>query len=270
MSYYDVLGVSRDASTDDIKKAYRKLAMQHHPDRGGDPEVFKKVSEAYETLSDPQKRQELDHPPQNPFSNFFQPSRRAPKQHQYTINVSLEDAFKGTRKTLRITRQPPCPPCGGHGMVLQELRMGPFVQSIQQPCGYCGGRGTRGVQEQIMVTLELPRGTPDGAQMSRDDITFTIHVEPHPVFTRRGPLLVWERKISFEESVNGTTLECPHFDGPVEIDTRQWGVLDPRKEYQYQDLLVIKFDVQYPSEGAWRCFFLPDINGQRDNPECDP
>ena len=59
-SYYDVLGVKRDASDDEIKKAFRKLAAKYHPDAGGDEAKFKEVSEAYTTLSDPQKRREYD------------------------------------------------------------------------------------------------------------------------------------------------------------------------------------------------------------------
>ena len=59
-SYYDILGVKRDASDDDIKKAFRKLAAKYHPDAGGDEQKFKEVSEAYTTLSDPKKRREYD------------------------------------------------------------------------------------------------------------------------------------------------------------------------------------------------------------------
>ncbi len=60
---YEVLGVPRDATDEDIKRAYKKLAMQHHPDKGGDAEQFQKISQAYETLSDPEKRRQLDIPP---------------------------------------------------------------------------------------------------------------------------------------------------------------------------------------------------------------
>jgi curved DNA-binding protein CbpA len=59
-NYYDVLGVKRDASQDEIKKAFHKLAQKHHPDMGGDAEKFKEISEAYSTLSDPEKRKEYD------------------------------------------------------------------------------------------------------------------------------------------------------------------------------------------------------------------
>lgn len=66
MNYYDILDVTKDASADVIKKQYKKKALKHHPDRGGNAEMFKKISEAYQTLSDPEKKHEYDNP--NPFS----------------------------------------------------------------------------------------------------------------------------------------------------------------------------------------------------------
>ena len=60
MNYYDILGVSREATAQDIKTAYRKLAMEHHPDRGGDESHFQKISQAYDTLGDPNKRSRYD------------------------------------------------------------------------------------------------------------------------------------------------------------------------------------------------------------------
>ena len=62
MNYYDILGVNQQASPDDLKKAYKKASMQHHPDRGGDESKFKEINEAYSTLKDPQKRQQYDNP----------------------------------------------------------------------------------------------------------------------------------------------------------------------------------------------------------------
>ena len=68
MEYYEILEVDKNASLDAIKKQYKKLALKYHPDRGGDPEKFKQLSEAYQTLSNPEKRRQYDAP--NPFQNF--------------------------------------------------------------------------------------------------------------------------------------------------------------------------------------------------------
>lgn len=125
MDYYSVLGVDRSASQDDIKKAYRKLAMKHHPDRGGDNQHFQEISEAYNVLSDPQKRQQYDNPPQGNFGGFgfggdphdindifsqiFGHHRRGnPFQQQQEpvyrtrVAVSLQEAYRGEKKVLQM------------------------------------------------------------------------------------------------------------------------------------------------------------------------
>jgi len=71
MDHYTLLGVGRNANQDEIKQAYRKLAAKHHPDRGGDTATFQKIQEAYNTLSDPEKKQQYDNP--NPFNNMNGP-----------------------------------------------------------------------------------------------------------------------------------------------------------------------------------------------------
>ena len=72
IDHYSTLGVSKNSNADDIKKAYRKLASQHHPDKGGDTSTFQKIEEAYRILSDPQQRQQYDNPMMqgNPFQGF--------------------------------------------------------------------------------------------------------------------------------------------------------------------------------------------------------
>ena len=102
MDYYSILGVPKNASSEQLKKAYKKQSMQHHPNRGGDEAKFKEVNEAYSTLKDPQKRQQYDNPqPQfnfntgnmggHPFDDIFgQMHRRQRRNHDVTININLD------------------------------------------------------------------------------------------------------------------------------------------------------------------------------------
>lgn len=309
MSLYEDLGVPRDASPEDIKKAYRTLARTHHPDKGGDAEKFKKVQEAYETLSDPEKRQNYDQfgtaggPPQGPTGGGFPPDlfahmfggggpfgfsqgprRRADADH--TLTISLEEAYRGVTKNMKITLQricrecvTKCGPCGGRGSVARQ--MGPFAMS--QPCGACGARGStnkgcagcnfqKNKFENLNLELKIPRGVDSGAVLTArglgeqaqsdaeeaGDLHFHIKVQDHPHLMREGKDLIFHTKISFEESVNGKVLTVPHFDGPIEVDTRQWGPLDPREDYivpfkgmQEGGRLRLSFDIKYPGPGKY-------------------
>lgn len=122
MDYYSILDIPKTASHDEIKKAYRKLAMKHHPDRnGGDDTQFKKIQEAYDVLIDSDKRQQYDNPFSNQqqfgfntgnqdfdsiFSQFF--GRRPPPHNQIqtfrtSVTVSLVDAFKGSSHVMQLS-----------------------------------------------------------------------------------------------------------------------------------------------------------------------
>lgn len=168
-NYYEILGVQRGASADEIKSAYRKLAMKYHPDRNqGSEEAaekFKEINEANETLSDPEKRKqydfELDHPGmgggggfggfggfEGGFSDIFEGifgggfggfgGGRAARQTvgakvQVEMPLSFMDAAKGCRKTFRYKRNASCECCNGTG-----AKGGTEFSS----CSHCGGTGT--------------------------------------------------------------------------------------------------------------------------------
>ncbi|NMG27453.1 molecular chaperone DnaJ [Aromatoleum evansii] len=171
--YYDVLGVNRDAADDEIKKAYRKLAMKHHPDRNPDnkeaEEKFKEAKEAYEILSDAQKRGAYDrygHAGVDPsagagpggqgfdgfadaFSDIFgdifgggggrgRSNVYRGADLRYNLEISLEEAARGAEKTIRIPTVEECDTCHGSGAK-------PGTQP--KPCPTCGGAGQVRIQQ---------------------------------------------------------------------------------------------------------------------------
>lgn len=133
-NYYEILGVSKDATQDEIKKVYRKLALQYHPDKnpdGGDK--FREISEAYETLSDIVKRKEYDFKLDNPnygqqsnhvndmFNSFFnrhtnfnQRNMRVPEK-LIDLNVGVLESYNNSSKTINYLRKDKCGSCSGTG-----------------------------------------------------------------------------------------------------------------------------------------------------------
>jgi len=308
MDPYASLGVQKGCAEGDIKKAYRKLAMQHHPDKGGNPEEFKKIQGAYDILSDPQKRQNFDQfgnpdgPTQGGFpggmpdifaqmfggGNPFQqqqaqgPRRRNDAHHEFSIPMA--DSFHGVHKHLRVGLHKPCmkcrqkcPACHGQGMI--RIQMGPMV--MQQPCPTCGGQGcsrsgckdckSQGhIVEQLNLEVVIPAGIEDGGRVickslgeqpqnpneEAGDLIFTVRIQNHAEFMRQGDDLLWSTKISFVDSVNGKKITIPHFAGDIDVDTADWGVLDPREDYIIpgkgfrNGRLRVQFNVVYPSAKA--------------------
>jgi molecular chaperone DnaJ len=173
--YYEILGVPRDASTEDIKIAFRKLARQFHPDVSKEPdaeEKFKEINEAYGVLSDPQKRARYDQYGRAglgemggmpdyatmDFSDIFEQffginmggggrSRRPRRGRdlQVSLELTFEEAVFGVEKTVEVTRNETCGTCRGSGA---EPGTNP------QRCGTCGGRGeVRQVRQTIFGSM---------------------------------------------------------------------------------------------------------------------
>ena len=170
--YYGILGVDKNASADEIKKSYRKLSKQYHPDVNPEgAERFKEIAEAYDTLSNPDKKQKYDNPVSNMFGgdasiedllkhmgfnrNPFGGQRRPSVPEKIImLDITALDSFKGTTQQVNYKREIACNTCGGSGgdrtgcgtcggvgYRVRQMGQSPFQQIIQETCPSCTGRG---------------------------------------------------------------------------------------------------------------------------------
>ena len=242
--YYEVLGVDKSVSDDELKKAYRKAAKKYHPDLNpGDKEAeqkFKEVNEAYEVLSDKEKRARYDqfgHAGVDPnygagtggygggftgdfgdlgdiFSSFFgggfgggrQSNPNAPRRGNDTaaaVNLSFEEAAKGCRKTVKVTKIDNCKECGGSGIVKGEE-----VVEIKIPAGVAEG----------MVVNVPGKGNAGQHNGVNGNIQVYITEEPNDTFVRDGNDVIYNLLLDFPTAVLGGTVEVPTIDdGKVKI-----------------------------------------------------
>jgi len=289
--YYEVLGINKDADEEAIKKAYRKLAMKHHPDRNPDnpkPEDhFKEAKEAYEMLSDANKRAAYDrygHAGVDPsaagaggqgFSNFSDAfgdifgdifgqtsggrggrsgvSRGA--DLRYNLEISLENAAKGTETKIRVpsmvscepckgsgakpgTTPKNCPTCEGHGQVRMQQGFFSIQQTcprchgtgkiIPEPCPTCSGAGR--TKQHKTLSVKIPAGVDEGDRIRlagegeagqsggpSGDLYVQLHLKPHAVFQRDHDDLHCEMPISFTTAALGGEIEIPTLDGAAKM-----------------------------------------------------
>jgi len=253
MSHYETLGISKDATDQQIKKAYRKLSLKNHPDKGGDPEVFKAITEAYSVLSDPEQREQYDNPaPENPFEAMFgnmfgrqshQQQVRQCEPIQVQLEVTLNEVYTGASKEITIPVTTicdqcefvKCDRCNGSGVVQVTRQLGPFQQISRQQCPGChsGHSGTgcdncsnKGfVQENKTLNLDIPKTieTGNGIKISTEgnelhnhvkgDIIVFFKVKPHPDFTREGVNLGYTLDLSLVEALRGYNKIVELLDG---------------------------------------------------------
>lgn len=164
-NYYDILGVSKEATQEEIKKIYRKLAIQYHPDKNPDgAEKFKEISEAYDILGDVEKRKKYDNKLNNPFSPLDDILNHQHFRNTYRQNIVPEkfidvklgvlESYSGVVKTITYQRRTDCESCNGSGgdritcvncngsgFLQQRVGTGFFVQIIQTACPSCSGNG---------------------------------------------------------------------------------------------------------------------------------
>ncbi|MBI2304256.1 MAG: J domain-containing protein [Chloroflexi bacterium] len=264
--YYQILGISRNASEKEVKQAYRRLARRHHPDvNPGDKQAeerFKEINEAYEVLSDAEKRKKYDQfgdnwqyadqmgqgePRRYPwgpqagetfagsgfddltdddlggiFDRLFRSSPggqtfRRPRQGENVeqpTEITLEEAYQGTQRTILLQAEEPCPDCRGTGGVLGAR------------CATCRGAGK--VLHPRRLEVKIPPGVTDGSRVrvagagrhggrrgSAGDLYLAIKVKPHDLFQRRNSDLHVEVPISLFTAILGGEVEVPTLKGKV-------------------------------------------------------
>ena len=258
--FYDVLGVSRGASEKEVRSAYRKLARKHHPDvNPGDKSAetrFKEINQAYEVLSDADKRKKYDkygdkweYADQieeaqrqrgqrfqyggnggagsyeftdmgdlgdlgSVFGNIFRRgggartmSRRG-SDVQQPVEVTLEEAFHGTARTLEMLSTEPCPTCGGSGQIAGAT------------CHTCQGAGM--LQRPRRLEVKIPAGVATGSKVRiakegqpgigggrKGDLLLVVTVRPHPRFERKGDDLYEDVDVPLTTAVLGGEAEVP-------------------------------------------------------------
>ena len=191
---YQTLGINRDANADEIKRAYRKLASQHHPDKGGDKNKFQEIEQAYRTLSDPNSRAQFDNPHPfggininvggsahpfdfetifNMFGTNINPHQRMRQIARMSLWITLTDVAQGGRRTVSVGTQ-----------------QGTQAIEIEIPMGINDGE-----------TVQYPQVAPGGLDLQ---ITFRIH--PNPAWTRNALHLTQEHTVSVWDLILGTEI----------------------------------------------------------------
>ena len=210
MDYYSILGVDKNADEQTIKKAYKRLAMQHHPDKGGDENKFKEINEAYATLSNPQKKAQYDNPHAggfgfshgsqgfdfndvfgagSPFDTIFQRHRNQTPMFRTPVQVSLRQAYTGATHMLELQTN----------------------------------------QGKKVLNITIPKGVVTGQQLRYDNVIgqgsiliIDFYVQPDSFFERKGANLYSKHNISVLDLIVGHKFKFTTLSGSVlEVKVRE-------------------------------------------------
>jgi curved DNA-binding protein len=206
MSHYQTLGVGKTSTQEEIKKAYRKLASSHHPDKGGDTAMFQKIQAAYDILSDPIKRKEYD----NPNTGFPGHQSGFPGNFQFH-EQNLEDLFHGFFKNHSDFNQ-------------NRIQVFRTTLAITLEQVYFGGGQTIQLQTHSgakTINVEIPKGIPEGGQIKLNSVIdngvlvveFRTHTHLH--FERHGNDLVSTVPISIFDLIVGNSIEFKTISGSI-------------------------------------------------------
>lgn len=219
--FYEVLGVKKDASAAEIKKAYRQLALKYHPDRNKGKDAadkFKEISESYEVLSDPKKKQTYDQhghaafDPSQGFGGFggggARTYRQGPFTYTYTTSGGGAQGFGGFTDPFEIFES-----FFGGGSPFRQARQIPryglAIEFLEAVTGTERSLIHQGKEHKI----KIPPGADDGTRIRFNDFYVTIEVKPHDTFKREGADVFINHDISFSKAALGDTINVPTVDG---------------------------------------------------------
>lgn len=257
MDHYATLGVAKTATPDEIKKAYRKLASQHHPDKGGDTAMFQKIEEAYRILSDPQKRQEYDNPffGQNNDGSFRQAGQGFPGGFNFNFNgQDINDLF-GQFFNQHQHKHP------NSKQVFRTALMISLEQSYQ------GGNQSLKIQthhSSHVINIDIPRGVENGSQVRYENLIpnasliVEFRMQPHLKFERKGPDLFCNQPISVLDLIVGGSFEFTTISGKT-LEVTVPAKTQPNKQLKIaNEGMPINGTTQYGDQIILFKPFIPD------------
>jgi DnaJ-class molecular chaperone len=229
--YYDILGVSKGASADEIKKAYRKQALEWHPDRHKDDKEaaekrFKEINEAYQILSNPQKKTTYDNYGHdaftpgggNPFTGGFQGGAGGPFTYTYTSggenpfgNMDFGDPFDIFESFFGGGN-----PFGQAGRRQQVPRYSITIDFME---------AVKGVSKEVSIggkkrKIKIPAGIYEGARINFGDFTLSVNIKSHKLFERQDDDIYISVGIPFSLAVLGGEIKVPTVEGEIKIRIR--------------------------------------------------